>query len=402
MKTHFLLALFLLGFITGCAEKPKSVGNGLPDVDGRFTILVDTLYASGDTTYHISYAAGVGLSNLTGRLSASEEIITLINFLPGGTIDSLNGAKIDSVELRLTVNYRYLTQTPIVQFSVYEVKNTWSQTTFTSDNVPALSLSASPVGAFSDTMNFATVTKALITDTAAVRRWAMSYYDTSSAIPDFYGFAVRAPNGVNTGIVGFSTFSNYSTYVPSLFIRYTRNGRRDSMAYYSGEDTYGTVSTGAPALMPITVRGGFGIRSKVTFDHHPLEYPAGDTVNKPIINKAMMELTLDTLASSFGGFSPDTVTALLGMSNTDTDRSDSSVFVYGYRKAVAAGQSPVYSFNVTKMVDRWVQFRSVNTNYGITLRWAAEFGTAEKAVFYPRTTAETAKKPKLIVTYSKK
>jgi len=402
MKTYLFVVTILILMLTGCAEKPKSVGNGLPNIDGSFTILYDTLYATRDTTYKISYAAGVGLSNLTGRLSSTEEIITLVNFIPGGNIDSLESASIDTVEFKMTVNYRFTPQTPTVQFNIFEVKSTWAQNTFTSDNVPSLILGTTMLGSFSDTMLFASRTTAHITDTAAIRRWAMSYYDTSSAIPDFYGFAVRAPVGINTGVIGFSTYNNFSSFVPSLFIRYTKNGRRDSLSVFSGEDTYASITTGAPVLSPITVRGGFGIRSKIFFDQRPLEYPAGDTVNKPIINKAIMELTLDTLASSFGGYSPDSVTALLGMSSTNTDLSDSTFYVYGFRKSVEAGQPPVYAFNVTKIVDRWVQFRSVNTNHGITLRWAAEYGTAEKAVFYSRTNTDVRKQPKLIVTYSKK
>jgi hypothetical protein len=398
MKTYPILAALLLLLITGCAEKPTSVGNGLPNIDGSFTILYDTLYAVSDSTYKVSYAPGLGLSNLAGRLSPTEEIVTLINFTPSGAVDSLRGASIDTVELRMTVNYRYFAGMPF-QLNIQEVKRSWSQSTFTSDSLPALTLGTTTLGTFSDSMTFAALTQARITDTAAIRRWAVSYYDTSSLVPDFYGFAIRSPLGISNGVVGFSTFNNFSIFVPSLLIKYTRNGRRDSLSVLTGEDTYATVTTGVPSVTPLTMRGAFGIRSAVRFDHRRL-LDSTDASNIPIVNRATLELTLDTLNSSFGGYSPDTLTALLGMSATDTDRSDSTIYVYGFRKAVAAGQSPVYAFNITSIADRWV--RGVKPNYGLTVRWAAEFGTTEKAVFYSRTNTDAVKRPKLIVTYSKK
>ncbi|MCK9409435.1 MAG: hypothetical protein M0R68_09920 [Bacteroidetes bacterium] len=399
MKPYSFSLFFLLLIASGCAEKPNSVGNDLPGKEGEFAILYDTIVTTRVATYRTSFSPGTGLSNLAGRIAPGEEAITLLNFIPGGTIDSLDGASIDTVELFMTVNYRYFTVPPPVLFNIVEVKGSWKQSTFMIDAMPGLPLENSVLGTFSDTMKFASRISAQITDTAAIRRWALSYYDTSSSIPDFYGFAVRARTGDTTGMVGFSTFGNSTAYVPSLFIRYTKNGRRDSLTFISGEDTYGIISTVVPALHQLTVRGAFGIRSKVYFNHRLLL----DTVNtgtQTILNKAVLELTLDTLASSFGGFSPDTISALLGISDTDLDKSDSTVFAFGLKKNAAAGQLRVYAFDVTKIVDRWVQ--STVPNNGITLRWAAEFGTAEKAVFYSRTDSSIVKQPKLLVTYSKK
>jgi hypothetical protein len=113
-----------------------------------------------------------------------------------------------------------------------------------------------------------------------------------------------------------------------------------------------------------------------------------------------MDLTVDTTASVISGFSPDTVTALVGMSSSTLDLSDSSIFVYGFKVTPAVGQPPVYRFSLTGVTDRWV--RGAKPNYGLNLRWAAEYGTTEKIVFYPSSSAEAAKRPKLNITYSKK
>jgi hypothetical protein len=390
MKKFTLPVFLLLLLLIGCAEKPKSVGNGLPNIDGVFNITDTTFYAVNETSYVVTFAKGSGLSNLAGRISPTEEAVSLINFLPDATIDSLKGARIDTVEFRVTVNYKYRSTTYPVVFNIVEVQRSWSQSSFTSDSLSSLTLGSKVIGTFSDSMNY-TVTSIARLDTVEVRKWANSYIDTTAA--DFYGFAIQAPSGVTNGIVGFSTFDSYTGYAPQIFIRYTKNGIRDSLTYYSGEDTYATKYTGPTTFSPIVVRGGFGFRSKIRFDISSL-------VDKPIVNNAALELTLDTSASSFGGYSPDTVTALMAMSNTILDQSDSTIFVYGFRTTTVAGQPPVYSFKLTAIADRWV--RSVKPNYGITLRWAAEYGTVEKAVFYSSANTDVTKRPKLKITYAKK
>ncbi|MFA5832634.1 MAG: hypothetical protein WDA22_04060 [Bacteroidota bacterium] len=388
-KTSSAFLLFLILF-TGCAEKPKSVGNGLPNPDGIFSIADTTFYSMGDTTYRVAFPTGSGLSNLVGRISSTEEVVSLIQFIPGGAIDSLKGARIDTAEFRLTVNYQFKPTTLPVSLNIVEVQKSWSQITFTFDSLPSLIFGTKTLGTFSDSMKFASIVKALL-DTVEVRKWANSYID--SAAPDFFGFAVQPPTGVTNGVIGFSTFDNFTSFVPQLFIRFTKNGKRDSLTVITGQDTYASKYTGSTPFSPIMVRAGFGIRSKLNFDLSALK-------DKPIVNNATLELTLDSAASIFGGYSPDTLTALLGMSNTIVDRSDSTVFVYGVKKTSIAGVPQIYAFRLTDIADRWV--RNVLPNYGLTIRWAAEYGTVEKAVFYSNTNADITKRPKLKMTYAKK
>ncbi len=389
MKKNSLAFFSLVILLIGCAEKPRSVGNGLPNIDGAFIIDTMTIYSVKDTSYTVPLETGSALSNLTGRISSTEEIFSMYNFIPAGSIDSLNGARIDTAEFRLTVNYRSNPPAGKLLFNIVEIKKSWSQLTFTTDSVPFLQLGTVTIGSFNDSMNNGTMTTALL-DTNVMRRWANSYLDTTA--PDFYGFAVQSPLGVNNGVIGFSTFNDYAAYAPQVFIRYTRNGRRDSIAFLAGEDAFAAKTNKPASFSGLMVQGGFGVRSKLSFDLSPL-------VNKPIVNNAVMELTLDTTASSFSGYSPDTVTALLSISGTTLDQSDSTIYVYGLRTAATATQPPVFKFSVTNIVDRWV--RGVKQNYGLTLRWSAEYGTVEKAVFYTSTASET-KRPKLHITYSKK
>jgi hypothetical protein len=397
MKKLSLTVFSFIMLLIGCAEKPKNIGNNdlLINPNDIYAI-VDTVFTStSDKSYRVAYAPGFGNTNLAGRLSNNDESIALYHFIPGKTIDSLKDAQIDTVELSLYVNYR-LPPTPQpfpskIEFDVLKIEKLWSQSTFTFDSLPSPNIFAySILGTFKDSMNYGqTVIAQLNKD--YIRRWADSYIDTG--IHDqYYGFTVQS-RSVPTGLIGFEPFNSYSGNYPKLVIKYTKNGTRDSVVIISGEDTFVTKFDNTPTFSPITVHAAFGVRSKINFDIRAL-------TNKPTINRAVFELTLDTAASMFSGYSPDTVIALLGMDSSIVDRSDSTIYVFGYRNKNVANQSPVYSFVVSNIVQRWVN--GLKPNYGLTLRWAAEFSSAEKAVFFSSTAADTTKRPRIKITYSKK
>lgn len=389
------LSLALFSFILlliGCAEKPKSVGGSLVDPNDVFTIADIVIHSTSDTAYRVAYAPGFGNTNLAGRLPNNDGSIALFRFLPSGTIDSLKGAQIDTVELSLYVNYYFQRSAPMIEFDVKKIETSWSQSSFTYDSLQQFVVSQDSIlGTFKDSMNLGTtVTAQLKKD--YIRRWADSYIDTGNH-DQYYGFTVQART-IPTGLIGFSTFNSLSGIYPRLLIKYTKKEKRDSVVIISGEDTFVSKFGATPTFAPITVHAAFGVRSKINFNISPL-------VNKPTINRAVLELTLDTVASSLSGFSPDTVIALLGMdSSIVSDRSDSTVYVFGYRKEVVANQSPVYSFNVANIVQRWSN--GLKPNYGLTLRWAAEFSSAEKAVFFSSTAVDSTKRPKIKITYSTK
>lgn len=388
----FVLFAFIL-LLIGCAEKPKDIGDdSLLPPDDIFSV-VDTVITSlpDDKTYRVAYAAGYGNSNLVGKLLNNDESTSLFRFVPDGTIDSLKDAQIDTVELSLYVNYRLQPSAPSIEFDIKKVEGSWSQGTFTYDSIPLITISADSVlGSFKDSMNYGATIVAQINKNY-IRRWADTYIDTGNH-DLYYGFAVQ-PRTIPTGLIGFTTFNSASGIYPRLLIKYTKNGIRDSVVVISGEDTFYSKFATAPKYSPITVHAAFGIRSKISFN-------TSTFVNKPTINKATMELTLDTTASVFSGFSPDSLIALLGMDASIVDRSDSTIYIFGYRKTSVVNQPPVYIFNVANIVQRWVN--GLKPNYGLTLRWAAEFSSAEKAVFYSSTATDTTKRPTIKITYSKK
>jgi hypothetical protein len=392
-KLSFAVFTSILLFI-GCAEKPTNVGGGLIDPGDLMKFDTVTFRATSAFAYKKTLTNGYAASDLVGKISADQEAISFFRFTQYSLLDSLTGATIDTVQLRLYVNYRWNPTLPM-QFEVREVvDHSWAEATFNSDSLQPSYIGTKVLGETAplDSMNFGQYVFASITDTASIRKWANAYYDTIS--PEFYGLVLQAKSSSSTGVIGFTTFG--ATVPPALIIKYTRNGHRDSVTFIYGEDTYIAKTAHVPGF---GVQGGFGVRSKVTFDLRAL-----DTLqkkDKPTIFAATMELTLRSDSSNIYGYSPDSLIAILGASSTVQDSIIGSYASYGVRTTDSAQTvNPVYRFEVTRVIQQLVN--NTYQNEGIQLRWAAEGSTIEKAVFFGVNDPDVSKHPKLKITYGRK
>lgn len=394
LKYKVLFAgIFTALLFAACAEKPNTkVGNNLIDPSLRISVFDTTITSSNDTTYVRALVPGSGASNLIGRTTTNEDVLTMLNFQTfASDFDSLNGATIDTAMLRLTVNYRWNISAAPITFNVFEILRSWSYATFSSDSLTAGTIGTQVLATFSDSMNYGKTIASTLLDTSTVRRMINSFLYPDSI--KFNGFAVQAVQGTTPGIVGFITFTAYSTLSPTLTIIYTRNGVKDSLVLNYGFDTFSSKFTTPPPTTPIEVHGGFGIRSSVRFDLSSLK-------NKPIINNAIFEITLNKALSHIEGFSPDTISLYIrsNAQNPDSIYSAASWLIYGIKKDTSL-LNTVYTCNVTPFVQRWVNSTIVNN--GFNIRWAAETSSAEKAVFYSSTEADSSKRPTLKLVFSK-
>ncbi len=402
MKTFLLILLCTFLLLAGCAEKPGSVGSDI-DPNDRIAVRSTSFTSVSDTSYRVAFVPGFSESNLIGKNSFLDEAIAMFQFIPSVS-DSVHFKEFDSIitaELRLTPNYRYRLAPGTVGIEVRQIMQRWAQNTFTADSV-----TPSTFGRIirTDTTSFTIASTVRIPiDSATIGMWHR-YHSKKDTLTPFYGFSVHTAGGAVNGIAGVVPFGFSTSFSPALFISYMNNGVADTVTFTSGEDTYTTKpATGTP-ITAITLQGAFGIRSRITFDIESLKETAvinGDSVKvPPIVNFARLTLTLDTAASLFGGYSPDSVTAMISLSASVIDSSSLTLLSYGSRIADTTTAYPVYSFPVTTLVQRWIN--GINPNYGLNLRWSAEVGTAEKAVFFTRNDPDPAKRPKLSVIYSKK
>ncbi len=388
MRTLPLLFLGILLVITGCAEKPKSIGGALIDPNDVFTIADTVVVAHQESTYTAPIMGGFSNSALAGRIAANEELIALYNFTASDAVDSLTGAVIDTAEFRLYVNYSISPAAPPITLEVREAMQSWSQSTFNTDSMKTFPIGGVIVGTFSDSMSVSSEVIAQI-DTTLIRRWVAAYKDT--AAPDFYGFAVQAQPGVTTGVVGFVPFGSFTSSVgPRLVIKYTKNGTRDSIVISAGEDTHAAFFTGTPVLSKFEVRGAFGIRAKVNFNFSAF-------TDKPIVNNAVMTVVVDTANSRRSIYSPDSLIALLSLSADSIDQSSDTYFAVGF-KSFDSTLGQTYTFTVSNIVQRWIN--NLSANEGLSLRWAYETNTADRVVLYP--VSDAVRAPRISIIYSRK
>jgi hypothetical protein len=380
--------------ITGCVEKPKDIGSSsaLIDPNNVASFADTTLSSTGTTTFLTPTINGYGGTNLVGRLADSEEVFTLIKFIPTVALDSLNGAVLDTVELHLTVNYKLKADILPATFEIYEVLDTtWSQGTITADSL--LSISSSPVGSFTfaDSLNDGQEIVCTNLDTSVVRRWINAYDDTSA--PHFYGFAIRPMQGNVPGIVGFTTFTDGNLVYPTLTLRYTTQYTHDTLAFSYGEDTYIGKFNTTPASYPFSVRAGFAVRSKINFDPSFFK-------NKPIINQAKLTLFVDSNYTVKGGYSPDSLLMFLGVENdTVTNDYTTAYYAYGVLNTDSSGLQS-YQFQAGTLFQLWVN--NLYSNQGLILKWASETSASEKVTFYGSNDPDPEKHPTVKITYSTK
>ena len=95
-----------------------------------------------------------------------------------------------------------------------------------------------------------------------------------------------------------------------------------------------------------------------------LKPPAFDSLpsDKVVINNATMLLTLKNSLKTLGFGSPDSLIAYVAGSATNFDTISTSYFGYGYRKDTTQTTNIVYTFNITSMVQQWIN--SPSSNFG--------------------------------------
>ena len=390
----FIIILFVVVSISGCSQSPTSVGNKLIPGSSKYSVHDTTIVAVGDTTFKFSQINGSSSSILVGNYS-SVNATALLLFLATFP-DSMATVQIDTAELTLSADYGWNVPFPPTpaQFEIREVRSSWLASTVTVDSLNNLiPNSASTNSALitvtnQDTLSVGTTITTQF-DTSLVRKWINIYADT--LLPRFFSIAL-APRTTNSGIWGFSQFGSGSP--PNLEIIYEKNGVKDSISLNVGQGTFFATSSPLQLSAGIQTQGGISVYSIVKFNLKPIS----DSINKVVVNNATLLLTLKNSQSTIGFGAADSVTAYLAGSATRLDSVGATYFGYGYRKDTTQKTNTVYTFNITSMVQQWINTPS--TNFGAELREEDATSTVDKHVFY--SSKDSTYAPKLTITYTRK
>ena len=385
----FIIILFVVVSISGCSQSPTSVGNKLIPGSSKYSVHDTTIVAVSDTTFKFSQINGSSSSILVGNYSpvnATALLLFLATFP-----DSMATVQIDTAELTLSADYGWNVPFPPTpaQFEIKEVLSSWSSTV-TVDSVLSFGPTNSPLITITnqDTLSVGrTITTQF--DTSLVRKWINIYTDT--LLPRFFSIAL-VPRTTNGGIWGFSQFGSGSP--PNLEIIYEKNGVKDSVSLNVGQGTFFATSNPLQLSAGIQTQGGISVYSIVKFNLKPVS----DSINKVIVNNATLLLTLKNSQSTIGFGAADSVTAYLAGSATQLDSVGATYFGYGYRKDTTQKTNSVYTFNITSLIQQWINTPS--TNFGAELREVDATSTVNKHVFY--SSKDSTYAPKLTITYTRK
>jgi hypothetical protein len=374
--------------MAGCTDNVNSVGNKLIGSNEKFIIADTTLGAVSDTVFNVSYPNGAGATCVIGKTN-DVEAKTWLRFLTGALNDSIRTCTIDSVELRLTVSYTWNAPAAPGAFEIHEGLSGWTSAGLTRDSLASLQFGGAVLGQITDSLTLGRQLHILL-DTATVRTWITTGLD--AAVQPKFEFVIFAKPGTTPGVFGYYTSAGSSTNYPTLIVRYHKNGVRDSVYAVTSEDTF--IASAAPTTQPeLEVRAGVSTWSKMRFDVTSIPQSS-------IVNNATLELTQKSSATQLGVGTADTLYAYIAKKGTTPQSIDSTYRILGRRKDNTTSVDPVYVFTITP----YIQFLiTPGTPYdGIVLQAGSNIASVDRMTFYSSKDPDATKRPRLLITTSKK
>lgn len=372
MKLLSISIIFIFLFIMGCSQEPNSVGKDvLGDMD-KLKTDVSTNIAVSSSGYSIT-SANNSTTLMIGKSHATEANM-LLKFGTFPTDTNLADSVI-SAKIKMIPNYSFKDTAGIMNFSIHEMKRSWSESSFTSDSL-AGSYESTPVNTHSLNVNSKDSLTVFSLDTSLVKYWLKG--NTNNGI-------ILIPNVISNMIFGFDTYyySAYSDTRPQLEITYLTSTDTSTLILRTIQDATifsGTRPNSTSSLF--YVQGGLISRGKIQFD-------VSNIPRSVTITQAFLDLKTDTLVSSLSSYS-DYQILIHAISKDDTIPTLSGTTAQGK----LSGNT--FSIDVRNIVQLWVSGKS---NYGIALRYYNEFTQVDRFAFHGSAAAET-NRPRLRIQYT--
>lgn len=374
MKLLSISIIFIFLFIIGCSQEPNSVGKDvLGDMD-KLKTDVSTNIAVNSSGFSIT-SANNSTTLMVGK-SNNTEASMLLRFGTFPTDTNLANSVI-SARIKMKPNYSFKDTAGIMNFSIHEMKRSWSESSFTSDSLGG-SYESTPVNTHSfsanakDTLTIFPVEKNLVVE------WLKG--NTNNGI-------ILIPNLTSNMIFGFDTYyySAISDTRPQLEIIYrTATDTADqTLTLRTIQDATvfsGTRPNSTSSLF--YVQGGLISRGKIKFD-------VSNIPRSATITQAFLDLKTDTLESSLSSYTNFQI-LVHAISKDDTIPTLSGTTAQGK----LSGNT--FSIDVRNMVQLWV---SGKPNYGIALRYYDEFTQVDRFAIHGSAAAET-NRPRLRIQYT--
>lgn len=385
-KIVFVFLILPLLFI-GCVEDPSPIGAQLLDQD---LIEVEELNSQTDSitqsssSYKKVIQLGAANNILIGK-AENVEASTLVRFLfnlPDSVIADIKNNNINILEssVELTRTYAFGDTNSSFNFSAHKILSNWTSGGFTADSLSSLNFEAAEVSSNKD-LNDSLLVFDL--DNLLVDSWFKAKADTSDKSDR--GIIIK-PSSPTGQVIGFQALSSTAVNVPRLKVVFEKPGAyKDTISFIATADV-SVVSGSLPNVGAenIVVQSSLAAYSKLYFDLSKLPADA-------VINSAELTLSIDTLQSKTGS---NFINSILVFNIVDSTSKDS--ITSESIQLVRSGNK--FQAKITAFVNSWIN----KENLGMLIKTGDEFSGLEIFALKGSSASDSAMRPKLTVTYTKR
>jgi len=211
----------------------------------------------------------------------------------------------------------------------------------------------------------------------------------STAAPKNYGIIFKPKPSTQKilGFLGIIGTSSSNESMLNIILERPSTGYKDTINVSPYEDVHVVTGSLPTASSDFYLEGGYMLKSKLFFDVSSLP-------KNSIVNKAILDLTVDESQSLDGSLKSDSMyVQLLADSTTMKLTGDSTYSVL----LVRTGN--VFSGDISWIVQKWL---SGVSNQGIIMSLVDEYTSAARIAFYGSKDPNKALRPKLKITYMQK
>ncbi|PKL82595.1 MAG: hypothetical protein CVV24_09325 [Ignavibacteriae bacterium HGW-Ignavibacteriae-3] len=389
LRSAFMALSFALIFIS-CNQDPSSVGSNLIAEQDKFSFQEfdsQQLEVKQSSAYY-SYKPKLGISEyvLVGKTPYAESSLMLryVFTLPDSTLTRFSNGEITVKDawIEMVPRYSYGDKNAPFDFTVHQVRSSWTAPGFDRDSIPNLVYDSRNVK-----------TNIAITDTTlrfhlnpdVVKEWIRAKYNTSE--PKNNGLLLKATSNtqkmlgflaVQAGSSYYDTFINFVLERPSYYV--------DTLKVPPDEDIHFITSSLPPAGNNFFLQGGYSLRSNIYFDLSAIP-------KNSIINKAIMELTVDPAYDDDGSFKSDSLFVQVLSDSTTKALADSGAY------AIFSRSNNIFSGDITWAAQRWV---TGSDNQGLIMSFYDEYYSAARIGFFGSKNSNKGLRPKLKIIYMQK
>ena len=385
-----LTALFI-----SCNQDPTSVGSNLISDQDKFTFQQLNSAESNlrQSSSDFEYVPKMGGSEylLLGKTPYSESSMMMRYqiYIPDTTLTRISNNEVIIQEAWMEMIPRYAigAGTSSFDFSVHQIRSDWTAPGFDRDSILSGSFQFDAADVKSGLVVTDTTVKFNL-QPVVVKEWLMSQINSSA--PKNNGIIFKPGN--TSKMLGFSAVQSYTatseTYLHLILTR--TNYSNDTLVVAPDEDVH--VVTRAPGFSPSTstdfyVEAGYSLHGSLFFDISSL-------ATNSIINKAILELTVDESKELDGSLKSDSIyVVLLADSTLHKLSSDSLTATFLVRK------NNVFSGDISWAIQKWL---NGHVNQGLSLILYDEYSSAARIAFYGSKNSNTALRPNLKITYLQK